>query len=456
MEIEMLVKKQRAYFEKGKTKNVAWRLAALKTLKKSILKHEKEINQALYEDLGKSEMETYMCETGMVLSELSYMISHLRSYARDKAVLTPVSQFHARSFTSPEPYGVLLVMAPWNYPFMLAMEPLIGAIAAGNCVIVKPSAYAPATADIIEKIIQDCFQPHFTAVVKGGRKENTALLEQRFDFIFFTGSVAVGRLVMEKASRNLTPVCLELGGKSPCIVDRTANIRLAAKRIVFGKYLNLGQTCVAPDYLFVHEDVKEALLREIERCIRRQFGAHPLDNPDYGKIINEKHFNRVLGLMKGVNVRIGGGSRKETLQIEPTVLTEVTPSSPVMQEEIFGPLLPVMTFREISEVITYVTRHEKPLALYLFTGSRAVQRQILKYCSFGGGCINDTIIHLATSWMGFGGVGASGMGSYHGRDSFELFSHRRSIVKKYTWMDLPVRYQPYTSLKKAMLRIFLK
>ena len=456
MEIEILIKKQRAYFEKGKTKDVSWRIAALKTLRKTVLKYEDDINRALYQDLGKSSTETYMCETGMVLSELSFMIRHLKGYAKEKIVPTPLAQFHAKSFTSPEPYGVVLIMSPWNYPFMLSLEPLIGAIAAGNCAVVKPSAYAPATADVIEKIAKDCFSPHFVAVVKGGRAENTALLEQRFDFIFFTGSVRVGHLVMEKASRHLTPVCLELGGKSPCIVDKTANIKLAAKRIVFGKYLNLGQTCVAPDYLLVHEDVKEKLLGEIETCIRRQFGVHPLENPDYGRIVNQKHFDRLQGLMKGEAIRIGGESREETLQIAPTVLTDVTPSSPVMQEEIFGPLLPVMTFREISEVISFVTRREKPLALYLFSESRKVQKQVLKYCSFGGGCINDTIIHLATSQMGFGGVGASGMGSYHGKDSFELFSHRRSIVKKYTWMDLPIRYQRYSSWKNVLLKIFLR
>lgn len=456
MEIELLVKKQRSYFEKGKTKNISWRIAALKTLKKSILKYEKEINEALALDLGKSSFETYMCETGMVLSELSHMISHLRRYAKERTVLTPLAQFHAKSYTSPEPYGVVLVMSPWNYPFMLAMEPAIGAIAAGNCVIIKPSAYAPATADVIGKIMKDCFAPHFVSVVKGGRAENTALLEQRFDFIFFTGSVAVGKLVMEKASGNLTPVCLELGGKSPCIVDKTANLGLAAKRIVFGKYLNLGQTCVAPDYLFVQEEVREKLLSEIEKCIRKQFGAHPLDNPDYGRIINEKHFRRLCSLMEHEKIRVGGEYREETLQISPTVMTDVLPSSPVMQQEIFGPILPVMTFGDISEVISYVTHHEKPLALYLFTGSRAVQKKVMKSCSFGGGCINDTIIHLATSRMGFGGVGGSGMGSYHGRDSFELFSHRRSIVKKYTWMDLPIRYQPYTGWKRVLLKMFLK
>lgn len=484
MEIDLLIRKQKAYFEKGKTKNISWRIGALQTLRRAIMGHQQEIEDALLADLGKSRMEGYMCETGMVLSELTYMIRHLRGFTRERKVTTPLAQFHSRSFTSPEPYGVVLVMSPWNYPFMLALEPAIGAIAAGNCVVIKPSAYAPATSDIIETIIKECFAPHFVAVVKGGRTENTELLEQRFDFIFFTGSVSVGRLVMEKAAKNLTPVCLELGGKSPCIVDKTANLKRAAQRIVFGKYLNLGQTCVAPDYLFVHEEVKEALLQEMVKCIRRQFGSDPLQNKDYGRIVNKKHFDRLLGLLqesakaqqnvqteqmergqsdyesgnsrKGARIRIGGQYDSKTLQIAPTILDQVIPSDAVMQEEIFGPILPVMTFRELSEVISYVTSHEKPLALYLFTRSRKSEKQILKYCSFGGGCINDTIIHLATSHMGFGGVGASGMGSYHGRESFETFSHRRSILKKYNWIDLPMRYQPYTEWKRLMVELFLR
>ena len=456
METERIVKEQREWFAKGKTRSVRWRIGALQTLKRAILKYEDEIHEALKQDLGKSPVEGYMCETGMVLSELSWMIRNLRRLAGEKRVRTPLAQFHAKSFTSPEPYGVVLVMSPWNYPFMLSVEPAIGAIAAGNCVVIKPSAYAPATSHVVAKLMRECFASHFVAVVEGGRAENTSLLAQRFDFIFFTGSVRVGKLVMEQASKNLTPVCLELGGKSPCIVDRTANLRRAASRIVFGKYLNLGQTCVAPDYLFVQEDVKETLLAEIEKCIRRQFGKNPLDNPDYGKIVNEKHFKRLRGLMAGETVRIGGEMREETLQIAPTVLEGITPSSPIMKEEIFGPVLPVMTFHEISEVITYVNRHEKPLALYLFTNSRSTEKKVLNSCSFGGGCTNDTIIHLATSAMGFGGVGNSGMGSYHGKASFDLFCHRRSIVKKYNWIDLPIRYQPYTRWKRALLRMFLR
>lgn len=456
MELDQLIKKQRTYFEKGKTRGISWRIGALQTLRRCISDHQNEIEAALGSDLGKSGMESYMCETGMVLSELSFMIRHLKRYAKEKRVPTPLAQFHSKSFTSPEPYGVVLIMSPWNYPFMLAMDPLIGAIAAGNCAVVKPSAYAPATADLIEKIIKACFSEQFVSVVKGGRAENTVLLNQKFDFIFFTGSVSVGRLVMEKAAKHLTPVCLELGGKSPCIVDKTADIRRAAQRIVFGKYLNLGQTCVAPDYLLVHETVKEQLLKEMERCIKKQFGNTPLENPDYGKLINEKHFNRVLGLIEKEKVYTGGQYNRDTLQIAPTILDKVSPSDPVMQEEIFGPILPVLTFRELSEVIAFVGRYEKPLAFYLFTNSKKTEKMLLNNCSFGGGCINDTIIHLATSHMGFGGVGASGMGSYHGKQSFETFSHRRSIVKKYNWIDLPIRYQPYNGWKRLLVEWFLR
>ena len=455
-DIEMLVRRQRVYFETGKTKSISWRIGALQTLKREIRSRENEIREALQADLKKSGFEAYMSETGLVLSELSHMIRHLRGYAKDKTVATPLAQFHAKSFTSAQPYGVTLVMSPWNYPFMLALEPAIGAIAAGNCVVIKPSAYAPHTSAVIAELIRGCFAPHFVAVVEGGRTENTQLLEQKFDFIFFTGSVAVGKLVMKKASEHLTPVCLELGGKSPCIVDETANLKLAARRIVFGKFLNLGQTCVAPDYLFVHASVKNRLLEEIQKCIWKQFGTHPLENADYGRIVNEKHFMRLGRLLDGADVKIGGGCDAHALQIEPTVVDHVSPADPLMQEEIFGPILPVMTFHDLSEVISYVTRHDRPLALYLFTRSRSHEKQILKYCSFGGGCINDTIIHLATSNMGFGGVGASGMGSYHGKESFELFSHRRSIVKKYNWIDLPIRYQPYTAWKRALLELFLQ
>lgn len=456
MEIKDIVKAQRSYFQTGETLPVDFRVKALKKLKAGILKYEDEIHRALKLDLGKSAFEAYMCETGMVLSELTYMLKHVRSFAKEKRVMTPLAQFHSRSFKKPSPYGVTLIMSPWNYPFMLTIEPLVDALAAGNTAVVKPSAYSPHTSEVIVKLLEECFPPQYVAVITGGRAENTCLLKESFDYIFFTGSQAVGKEVMRCASEHLTPVTLELGGKSPCIVDETANLKRAAARIVFGKFLNLGQTCVAPDYIFVHEKVKDKLLEEIQRFIRRQLGDNPLENENYGKIINEKHFNRLLGLMKSGKIYLGGEASRETLQIAPTVLVDVKPSDPVMQEEIFGPILPVLTFRDIREVITFVQHREKPLALYLFTRSKKTEKQILLHLSFGGGCINDTIIHLATSRMGFGGVGASGMGSYHGKRSFQTFSHERSIVKKYNWLDLPIRYQPYKNWKEFLLRIFLR
>ena len=456
MEIEELVQRQRDFFRTGRTKDVAFRIAALQKLENSIVKYEKEINEALYADLHKSAFEGYMTEVGLSLSELRFLIKNTAAWSKTRRVRTPLAQFHAKSYVVQEPYGAALVMSPWNYPFMLSLEPAAGAIAAGNCCIIKPSAYAPATSAILKRIIGETFQEDYVAVVEGGRQENARLLEQKFDYIFFTGSVAVGHLVMEKAAAHLTPVTLELGGKSPCIVDRDAKLSLAAKRIVFGKFLNSGQTCVAPDYCFVHESVKEEFIGYLVKWIDKMIGKQPFSNPEYPKMINEKHYDRVLGLVQGETIVTGGCGKRETLQIAPTVLKDVSPDAPVMQEEIFGPVLPVMTFRDISEVERFVTDRPKPLALYLFTNSRETADRITGSLSFGGGCINDTIIHLATSRMGFGGVGASGMGSYHGKKSFETFSHEKSVVNKSTWMDLPIRYMPYTKTKDKLMRKFLK
>ena len=346
MEIDELVRGQRRFFEKGCTKSLAFRMQALERLERTVKRYEGEIRQALYQDLHKSSFESYMTETGLVLSELAFVKKHLKGWMREKTVHTPLAQFPARSFVTHEPFGVVLVMAPWNYPFMLCMDPLIGAIAAGNCCILKPSGYAKHVSAVIAKMIREAFPPEFAAVVEGGREENQELLEQRFDYIFFTGGVTVGRLVMEKAARNLTPVTLELGGKSPCIVDHTANLKMAAKRLVFGKYLNSGQTCVAPDYLLVQEDVKEEFLVYVKHFIRQMFGEEPLKNPDYPRMINEKHYHRVMGLLKDEKAETGGYGDEEHLQIAPTVLTGITEDSPVMQEEIFGPVLPVLTFGE--------------------------------------------------------------------------------------------------------------
>lgn len=455
-DMQQIVEKQRAYFRTGATLDLDFRLRALERLSACIRVNEAAIHEALRQDLGKSAFEGYMCETGMVLSELRYMRRHLRSFARERTVPTPLAQFHARSYKKPSPYGVTLIMSPWNYPFLLTMEPLVDAIAAGNTAVVKPSAYSPHTSALMAKLIRKCFNEEYAAVVTGGRGENAALLEQKFDLIFFTGSQTVGREVMRQASAHLTPVILELGGKSPCVVDRTANLKLAARRIVFGKYLNCGQTCVAPDYIYCDRQVKDQLVPLLKKEIKAQFGTHPLENPDYGRIVNEKHFTRLLNLSDPDKVVHGGGSRLETLQIEPTIMDNVTFEDPVMGEEIFGPLLPILTYDTPEEAIAEINRRPHPLALYIFTGSKSVAQAFTTRCGFGGGCVNDVIIHLATSEMGFGGFGESGMGSYHGRDGFNAFSHTKSIVNKSTWMDLPMRYQPYRKLHENMIRLFMR
>ena len=455
-EIKDILQQQNHFFSSGKTIQAEFRLKQLESLKEAMIRHEADLAAALKEDLGKSRMESYMCEIGLTLSELTWMQKHLRSLMRSKRVSTPAAQFAAKSFRSPSPYGTVLIMSPWNYPVLLTLDPLIDAIAAGNTAVVKPSAYAPCTFDVMKTMIEECFPAHYVAVVDGGRAENQALLQQRFDMIFFTGGKTVGREVLRHAAEYLTPVTLELGGKSPCIVDSTAKIRLAAKRIVFGKYLNCGQTCVAPDYILCDKRIRDGLITAILAEIEKQFGKEPLKNPNYGKIINEKHFERILGLINGEKLVYGGQSEPESLRIAPTVLNNITWDDAVMGEEIFGPLLPILTFDTLDEALDTVESHPHPLALYFFSEDKAAQKKVLDTCRFGGGCINDTIIHLATSDMPFGGVGESGMGSYHGRVGFETFSHYRSIVDKKTWMDLPIRYQKYTGLKEKMMRMFLK
>ena len=455
-EIKNLVTKQRSYFQTGVTLSVEARLKALRKLYAAIYGHQREIHAALREDLGKSNFESYMCETGMVLDEISCMLKHLRRWAKDETVPTPLAQFHSHSYRMPSPYGAVLIMSPWNYPFMLTLSPLVDALAAGNTAVVKPSAYSPHTSQVIGRILSQCFPAHYVAVVTGGREENTCLLKEHFDYIFFTGSQAVGREVMGNAAAHLTPVTLELGGKSPCIVDQTANIRLAARRIVFGKYLNCGQTCVAPDYIYCHRSVKNELVAEIKKQIRKQYGSEPLRNPDYGKIINEKHFNRILGLMEPEKIVWGGRADRDGLRIEPTVMDHVRFSDPVMQEEIFGPILPVLTFEHLDEATQKVNSMAHPLALYMFTSNRRAAKKVMARCGFGGGCVNDTIIHLATTQMGFGGFGESGMGAYHGKTGFDTFTHYKSIVDKKTWLDLPMRYQPYRKVWERAVRFFLR
>ena len=398
-----------------------------------------------------------MCESGLVLSEISWMLRHIRCLSRRRTVWSPLAQFPSHSYRQPVPYGNVLIMSPWNYPFLLTMDPLVDAIAAGNTAIVKPSAYSPATSRVMETILRECFPEEYVAVVTGGREENAALLDQKFDLVFFTGSQAVGREVLRRCAEHLTPAVLELGGKSPCIVDETADIPLAARRIVFGKFLNCGQTCVAPDYILCHSSVRDALVAELDRQIEKQYGKNPLENPDYGKIINEKHFRRLCGLMDEGKVVFGGNIDEETFRIAPTVMADVQWEDAVMGQEIFGPILPVLTYDSFDEIVAKLQGRDKPLALYLFSHNRRHIRTVTTQLRYGGGCINDVVIHLATSSMPFGGVGESGMGCYHGKEGFAAFCHTKSILSKATWLDLPMRYQPYKNkLYKTLIHLFLR
>lgn len=398
-----------------------------------------------------------MCESGLVLSEISWMLRHIRCLSRRRTVWSPLAQFPSHSYRQPVPYGNVLIMSPWNYPFLLTMDPLVDAIAAGNTAIVKPSAYSPATSRVMETILRECFPEEYVAVVTGGREENAALLDQKFDLVFFTGSQAVGREVLRRCAEHLTPAVLELGGKSPCIVDETADIPLAARRIVFGKFLNCGQTCVAPDYILCHSSVRDALVAELGRQIEKQYGKNPLENPDYGKIINEKHFRRLCGLMDEGKVVFGGNIDEETFRIAPTVMADVQWEDAVMGQEIFGPILPVLTYDSFDEIVAKLQGRDKPLALYLFSHNRRHIRTVTTQLRYGGGCINDVVIHLATSSMPFGGVGESGMGCYHGKEGFAAFCHTKSILSKATWLDLPMRYQPYKNkLYKTLIHLFLR
>ena len=455
--IESMVNKQREYFYSGETLQIKFRIEALKKLKSCIKFYEEEILQSLKIDLGKSDYESYMCEVGLVLSEISYMVKNIKKLTGCRRVKTPLAQFRSKSYKMPTPYGNVLIMSPWNYPFLLTMTPLIDAIASGNTAMVKPSAYSPATSEIILKIIKECFDEKYVGVVTGGRKENASLLDEKFDLVFFTGSQSVGKEVLRKCAEHLTPAILELGGKSPCIVDDSAKIKLTAKRIVFGKFINVGQTCVAPDYIYCDEKIKGELIKELVYQIKLQYGENPLENDDYGKIINEKHFDRICGLIDKNKVVCGGKHNKDSLKIEPTILDNVTLEDSVMSEEIFGPILPIMTYKNLDEVITTLQDKAKPLALYMFSNYRKNIDKITKTLRYGGGCINDTIIHIATSEMGFGGVGESGMGSYHGKAGFDAFTHYKSIVDKKTWLDLPMRYQPYNRKKYSkIIKMFLK
>lgn len=452
--IREILDKQKQFFQKGITKDIDFRVKNLELLYQAIQRYEKEIMEALGEDLNKANFESYATEIGMVLEEISFMLKNMKGLLKPKRVRTPIAQFPSVSRIYKEPYGNVLIIAPWNYPFLLSLSPLVGAMAAGNCSIIKPSNHAGKTSSIIKKIIEDTFDESYISVIEGGREANQSLLDNKFDLIFFTGSKHVGRIVMEKAAKHLTPVVLELGGKSPCIVDQSADIKLAAKRIVWGKGVNAGQTCVAPDYLLVHKDVKKELIEEIKNSIEELFGPKPEENLEFPKIVNKKHFHRLSALIETGQITYGGRIDESKNKISFTLMDKVDWEDPIMQEEIFGPILPIIEYENVDDIILKINTRPKPLALYLFTKSKEMEKKIINNISYGGGCINDTLVHLATSYMGFGGVGESGMGEYHGKASIETFSHNKSILKKSNLIDIPVRYPPYGEkinlLKKIM------
>ncbi len=451
-----IVETQRQFFHTHVTRDVAFRIRALKKLQQTIREWEPRISEALHADLGKSATEGYMCEIGLVLGSLRETLKNIRKWSRARRVAASLAHFPSSCRVEADPYGVVLIMSPWNYPVLLCLDPLIAALSAGNCCVVKPSSTTPATSAVLAEMLGSIFPPEYVKVVLGGRENCNALLEEKFDYIFFTGSPNVGHTIMEAAARHLTPVTLELGGKSPCIVDKDCNVKVAARRIAFGKILNAGQTCVAPDYLLIHASRKQEFVTEFRESVAEMLGEHPVQNENLTHIITPRHFERIMGLMNDATPVVGGQGNAATLRIEPTLLDNVTPDSASMQEEIFGPLLPMLSWNKWEDVEGFVLSRPRPLASYLFTTNRETEQNFRQHLAFGGGCVNDTIIHLAVHGMPFGGVGNSGMGAYHGKTGFDTFTHYKSILKKGNWLDLPFRYQPYNKLKSFLLRLFLR
>ena len=446
-EIKRIVEAQRDFFRSGKTLDIKFRKESLRALKRAMEKWEKPLADALWQDLHKSYEEAYLTELSIVLGEIRNHISHLGKWATPKRVCTPLKMFPSRSKVMQEPLGCSLIMAPWNYPVQLLLNPLVGAISSGCTAVLKPSPYVPHVSKVMEEMIKETFPQEYIAVVQGNRDVNTALLEERYDIIFFTGSPSLGRRVMRAASEHLTPVVLELGGKSPCIVDKDANIQMSARRIAWGKSLNAGQTCIAPDYLLVHTDVKEKLVCALKKEFANLLGTNPREAKHFVRIVNERAFDRLVGYIQGADVVAGGEYNREERYISPTLIDNVHENSLIMQEEIFGPIFPIVTFSDTDEAIRFVTKREKPLALYYFGESWKNIKKVLKHTSSGGACINDTIMHIANEKLPFGGVGHSGMSSYHGKESFKVFSHHRAVVTTTTLLDLPFRYMPYKLFK---------
>lgn len=454
--VRNIIEKQRSFFKKGQTLDYHFRMNALDNLYRAIKRETPALSEALKKDLGKSEMESAMCEISLTLSEITFLKKHLKSFMKSSTVRTPISQFCSVSKIVSSPYGNTLIMSPWNYPVLLTLEPLADALAAGNTAVIKPSAYAPFVSSVIKRLIGETFGEEYVAVVEGGREENAILLDTKFDYIFFTGSKTVGKIVMEKAATNLTPITLELGGKSPCVVLKDADIKTAARRIVFGKFLNLGQTCVAPDYILIDKSIKDEFTKCAIDEINKQFTTSPLTNTAYGKIISEKHFDRLCALIDQNKVIYGGKSDKKTLKIEPTIMDNVDLQDPIMKEEIFGPIMPLIEIENEDNAASIIRSLPTPLAFYIFTKNKKTASRFINTLSFGGGCVNDTIVHLATPYMPFGGMGESGMGNYHGKSGFDTFSHKKSILDKKLFPDLSIRYQPYTKMKRRFIDLFLK
>lgn len=455
MNIPSLIDSQRTYFASGKTRSIQQRVSVLKRFRESVLRHETAIHDALYTDFKKPVYESIASETGIVLRELHLMIKNLEFWARPKKVKSAIANFPSRDYIVYEPYGTVLIIAPWNYPYQLAFAPLIGAIVAGNTAVVKPSELTSATSAIIKTIIAEVFPPEYVSVVQGAVPETTELLAQRWDYIFFTGSVAVGKIVAQAAAKHLTPTTLELGGKNPCVIDASVNITLAAKRIVWGKFLNAGQTCIAPDYILVEATVKEPFLEALKKEIENAYGDDVKQSHDFARIINKKNFDRLTSMLEGVSIATGGHTDREQLYIAPTIIDNPSLDGLVMEDEIFGPILPVIPYQTKADIEAIINRYEKPLAGYVFSRKRSFSNWFLEHFSFGGGVVNDTIIHFINEKLPFGGVGHSGIGSYHGKHSFLTFSHAKSIVKKGNWLDLPIRYAPYKG-KNALLRFAMR
>lgn len=448
-EIIKIIERQRQFFKKGLTKDLSFRVEQLKTLKRLVLENEKDILTALNADLGRSETESYIDDISFVIKEVNFALKNIGKWMRSKRVRTPLFHFPGSSFIYPEPYGLVLIIGPWNAPFHLTINPLVGAIAAGNCAILKPSELSPHTSKLIAKIVPKYFDSPYISVVEGGVPESQVLLEQKFDYIFFTGGPRVGKIVMEAAAKHLTPVTLELGGKNPCIVDKDVKISVAAKRIAIGKSVNAGQVCGAPDYLLLHRAIKDEFLEAVKKAIRQFYGEDPSQSPDFCRIINQRHFQRLAGLLGEGTIIIGGDTDEASKYVAPTVITGISWQSKIMEEEVFGPILPVIEYEDIDEVLAKINERPKPLAFYLFSNNKSLQDKIIAETSSGGVCINDTIVHGSTEYLPFGGVGKSGMGSYHGKASFDALSHQKSVMRKSLLIDYKKRYPPYPKLTKT-------